>query len=152
MSKTKSIAQRIWARVRKRPDSVFDADGRAQLDPTPMAIPTGMQIPESLDMKLARLFRQDAFRRSLEAEDLETFEESQDFGFIDRDDDQMQTVYQQHHMLASIQAADRKGQKPLIQPFDEEKGKQARERVKKAGEKPAEKTPAATAAASSPSE
>lgn len=163
MSKSKmNIAQRIWARVIKQKDVVddegqvlaeFDDRGLVKLDNTPMAIPAGLSIPESLDMKLARLFREDHFRRSLAAEDLETFEESQDFGFLDDDDDIPDTPYQRHAALAAVQAADR----GLTSPFDVSAGIAARERInaakaaKKAGEKPANK-PASKEADKIPSE
>lgn len=109
MKNRKPLYQRIWDRVIKNPDPVFNNQGEASLDPTPMAIPIGMQIPESLDMKLARLFRADHFRRKMAEQGMETFEEASNFGPDDDDPTEAppQTLYQRHAQIAALQAVDR---------------------------------------------
>lgn len=146
MSKNRpNIAERIWARVIKEKKSLFNNNGEALLDPTPMAIPTGMSIPESLDAKLERLFRADHFRRQLAEQDLETFEESQDFGPDDDDDlDVPMSPYQRHASIAAMQAADR----GISKPFPMKDAQAASERVSKA--KAAAKSPKAIEAEAQP--
>jgi len=146
--KNPSIARRIWDRVIKNTSGVFNSDGRASLDPKPMAIPVGLSVPESLDMKLARLFRQEHFLRSLREEGLESFEESQDF---DLDDDEvdpvLDTPYQRHAALAALQAVDR----GHATPPDYIAGRAAQERIREARKaKSAAKSPKAIVAEDEP--
>lgn len=125
-----SIAERIWKRVRQDTTStVFNASGEAILDDTPVAIPVGMQIPETLDQKLARMFRTQKFLDSLEAEGLETFEEASDLDIDDDDDDvQLTSIYQGPNSgkIASAHAYE----KDVVAAPDIEGGKAAQERIR----------------------
>lgn len=57
----------------------LDELGREVLDPTPVAIPVGFQKPESLAETIRRLVRTEEFRRAVERQGMETFEEADDF-------------------------------------------------------------------------
>lgn len=62
---------------------VLDEQGREIPDPTPMAVPAGFKVPETLDEQIRRLIR-GAISTHADAQGAETFEESEDF---DIDDD-----------------------------------------------------------------
>lgn len=58
----------------------LDENGWEILDPTPMEIPAGFKRPPTLAEQVARLVRSEQWKRDMEASDVETFEESEDFG------------------------------------------------------------------------
>lgn len=64
------------------------------VDPRPMAIPVGMERPESLMEKIKRLVHDQNFQASLQADGLETFEESNDF---EPEDEMPRTPYEEGH-------------------------------------------------------
>lgn len=53
-------------------------------DPTPIEVPSGFKVPETMQEMIQRLVKQEDFRKALEQEGAETFEEAEDF---DIDDD-----------------------------------------------------------------
>lgn len=52
-------------------------------DPTPIAIPAGITRPPTLQETIQRFIRNDAIRRHLETQGIETFEEADDFDVPD---------------------------------------------------------------------
>lgn len=58
---------------------VQDEHGHELLDPTPLAIPTGMKRPERLEDQIRRLVRDARFQQALAEAGDETFEDADDF-------------------------------------------------------------------------
>lgn len=59
--------------------TTFDSEGREVLDDTPVAIPVGFKRPPTLQEQIARAVRSEHFKNLMEAADMETFEEADDF-------------------------------------------------------------------------
>lgn len=57
----------------------IDDKGREILDPTPLAVSVRLKRPPTLAEQVKMLLSQEAFRRRLHEEGVETFEESDDF-------------------------------------------------------------------------
>lgn len=73
MSKSRSLKE-------ERPRQ--DANGWELLDPTPVAIPTGFKVPETMEQRVQRLTRTSMSALAAE-QGYETFEESEDFNIGD---------------------------------------------------------------------
>ncbi len=67
------------------PRAVFDKWGREIPDPTPMSLPVGFKIPETLDEQIQRLVRNQVSRNADE-KGFETFDEAEDFDVDDEID------------------------------------------------------------------
>lgn len=61
----------------------LDEKGREIPDPSPVSVPAGFKVPESLEQRIARLIRKDLSEQA-DQQGMETFEEAEDF---DIDDD-----------------------------------------------------------------
>lgn len=69
------------------------ADGKEMPDPVPMAPPVGYSPPPDIMQLIHSMIRNEEFRKSLAANEVETFEESDDFEFDD-DDEFGETEYE----------------------------------------------------------
>lgn len=69
-----------------------DEKGREIPDPTPVEIPAGISKPESMNDMIRRYVRIEASKIA-EANDMETFEEADDFEVDDMEPDDQTTVY-----------------------------------------------------------
>lgn len=63
--------------------SRLDVEGLEVPDPTPMAVPAGFKVPETMEQMMRRLLRDPSIRASIEDAGYETFEESEDFDVSD---------------------------------------------------------------------
>lgn len=72
------------------------------VDSTPMAIPFGMSRPESLQEQMARMIRTTIRQYAVE-NDMETFEEADDFDCND-EGDLLKTQYEVHEMEEEVPA------------------------------------------------
>lgn len=104
----------------------LDALGHEKLDDTPLAVPLGFQRPPTLAEQVARLVRSERFKESLEDEDLETFEEADDFDIPDDPVDPT-TPYEEDFDHAIISAVD----KGVVRPVDLSAAKEAQSRLDK---------------------
>lgn len=64
-------------------------------DPTPIELPAGFSIPETIAQSIQRLVR-GAVSRAAHEQGLETFEESEDFDLDDEEDDDKHSRYETH--------------------------------------------------------
>lgn len=121
----------------------YDALGRELPDPTPVELPAGRRVPESLESMMARMVRGHVSQLA-EREGLETFEEANDFD-IESDDEPL-TAYEQQDMKLEALADEKRRLDELEDAFDEEKkAAKLREEVEERAEK--KKRAAARAAA-----
>ena len=91
----KMVPERIWRR-RARPDTREDYERRRELrgytalgqemDPVPIAPPIGYKKQPSMVDHIRQLIRSERLREEAMREDLETFEEADDFGPDDDED------------------------------------------------------------------
>lgn len=72
----------------------LDQNGGETLDDKPMAIPAGFRRPETLQEQVARLVRHERFQAELDANDIETFDEANDF---DMEEDDI--VFSKHELI-----------------------------------------------------
>lgn len=62
---------------------MLDKDGIEIPDPTPMALPAGFKVPETMEQMMRRLLRSPEFRKHVDDADVDTFEEAEDFDIGD---------------------------------------------------------------------
>lgn len=111
----------------------YDSQGRELPDPTPVALPAGRRLPESLESMLARMVRGHVSQLA-EREGLETFEEANDFE-IESDDEPL-TAYEQQDMKLEALADEKRRLDELEDAFDEEqKAAKVREEVEERRER-----------------
>jgi len=131
----------------------LDNNGHEILSDKPMAIPVGFRRPPTLAEQVARLVRTERFKESLEHEDLETFEEADDFDIPDDPLDPT-TPYEADYDHAAISAMDKgivsapTASKTLAQVDEEIKAQKASNKSK-ASPEPKNDPQAAPAAPSS---
>lgn len=95
-----------------------DAKGFEYPDPTPMAIPAHLRLPETLQDTMRRLIRVEMSKQAVEAGQ-ESFEEADDF---EVDDDDPISPYEMLPMQAEAPAGDllpKEDQKPPQKPAEE---------------------------------
>lgn len=78
MGKVKELVSQIVAKLNSK--------GQEIPDPTPVAVPIGFGIPESLESKIRRMVRSESLSMAAERAGHETFEEADDFDVDDEDD------------------------------------------------------------------
>lgn len=64
--------------VYRKPDRRYE-----NIDPRPLSLPIGMEKPESLQDKLARLVKDEVFNQTLQSNGIETIEDANDFDIPD---------------------------------------------------------------------
>jgi hypothetical protein len=80
--------------------AVFDAQGRQIPDPRPVEVPSGIGRPLSLQDEIRRFVRIEMSRKAVSNE-LESFEEADDF-VVDDDDDDFVSAYEVKEMVPEI--------------------------------------------------
>jgi hypothetical protein len=109
-------------------------DGLELPDPTPVAIPVHLRVPESMDSRIARIVSH-SLSKAAQEQGFETFEEADDFD-IDDDPIDPETPWEKDHDLATAHAAER----GVVSPPTPAQTQRA-ENVKKKYSKKEEKTP-----------
>lgn len=123
----------------------YNERGEELPDPTPVEVPAGMRVPESLEAMIARMVRGKVSELAAR-EGMETFEEANDFEI--EDDDEPLTAHERQDMKLEALAEEKRRLDELEDAFNEEK-KQAevREQVEERREKKRRKAARAAARA-----
>jgi len=88
------VTKDLYDKLSKLKTGYLDKGGHEILNPRSMAIPSGLNRPPSLQEQIKRVLKVELSRQAAE-QDMETFEESQDFKVSDEfDTEELQTQYE----------------------------------------------------------
>lgn len=91
--------------------NLFNSKGEYLPNPTEVKLPINVRRPETLAEQVARLVRNEDFRKAVEKRGFESFEDADDFDVEDDPLDPL-TPYEQFYDLAAVQAVD----KGIVEP------------------------------------
>lgn len=100
-------------------------------DPRPVELPVGFRPPKSLHDTMRDLLRNEEFRRSLEAKDMESFEEADDFEPDDPDPMARSTPYEKNFDPDHVFTREQEIRSGFVEEIPLEKKIKARETIDK---------------------
>lgn len=113
----------------------YNERGEEILDPTPIALPVGFTRPRSLQDTMKKLVQDELIRRDLQAHEIETFEEADDFD-VEEQDPLESTPYEDcfEPAIPGLAAREQEIRAGAVQDRTPEQKQKARELAKKADE------------------